>query len=124
MDSSDKSLNSKPTDAQKHKSALETTIINEIQLTLAEKRTSLASLRTGIALFALPMSVISFLIVTSKYYNMSHIMMMFIPLMAINATLVILGLYLLTTSIRHIRQHDQRIKELKRRRSLMTDNID
>ncbi|MCU0591437.1 MAG: hypothetical protein MUC57_08180 [Desulfobacterales bacterium] len=32
-------------------------IINEVQLILAEKRTSLASLRTGIAVFAIPLSI-------------------------------------------------------------------
>lgn len=44
-------------------------IINEVQLLLAEKRTSLAVMRTGIAMLALPLSVISVLIATSKYYD-------------------------------------------------------
>ena len=33
-------------------------IFGEIQVLLAEKRTALASLRTGIAVFALPLSVL------------------------------------------------------------------
>lgn len=41
-------------------------IINEVQLLLAEKRTTLASMRAGIAVFALPLSVLSVLIATSK----------------------------------------------------------
>ena len=44
-------------------------VINEVQLLLAEKRTSLAVMRTGIAVLALPLSVIGLLIATSKYYN-------------------------------------------------------
>jgi hypothetical protein len=40
-------------------------IFGEIQVLLAEKRTALASLRTGIAVFALPLSVLSALIATS-----------------------------------------------------------
>lgn len=38
-------------------------------LILAEKSTSLAVLRTGIAVLVSPLSVASLLIVTSKYYN-------------------------------------------------------
>jgi hypothetical protein len=37
----------------------ETVIINEVQLLLSEKRTSLAAMRTGIAVFALPLTVMS-----------------------------------------------------------------
>ncbi|MGA8239636.1 MAG: hypothetical protein WB818_03615, partial [Desulfobacterales bacterium] len=48
-------------------------IINEAQLILAEKRTSLAALRTGITVFALPLSVLSLLIVTSKFYDVVHV---------------------------------------------------
>ena len=43
------------------------TLINEIQLILAEKRTSLAAMRTGIAVFVLPLSVLSVLVATSEY---------------------------------------------------------
>ena len=49
---------------------LDNVIFGEIQVLLAEKRTALASLRTGIAVFALPLSVLSVLIATSRYYNM------------------------------------------------------
>jgi hypothetical protein len=42
-------------------------IINEVQLLLAEKRTSLSSMRNGITVFVLPLSVLSILIATSKY---------------------------------------------------------
>ena len=42
--------------------------INQVQLLLAEKRTALAIMRTGIAVFALPLSIFSALIATSKWY--------------------------------------------------------
>ena len=48
---------------------LDNLILGEIQVLLAEKRTALSSLRTGIAIFALPLSVLSVLIATSRYYN-------------------------------------------------------
>jgi hypothetical protein len=46
---------------------LDNVIFGEIQVLLAEKRTAPAFLRTGIAVFALPMSVLSALIATSRY---------------------------------------------------------
>ena len=45
---------------------LDNVIFGEIQVLLAEKRTALSSLRTGIAVFALPLSVLSVLIATSR----------------------------------------------------------
>ena len=43
--------------------------INKVQLILAEKRTPLAVMRTGIAVFVLPLSVLSALVATSKFYD-------------------------------------------------------
>ena len=54
---------------RRNESGKESSIIGKAQLVLAEKRTSLATLRTGIAVFVLPLSVISFLIATSKHYD-------------------------------------------------------
>ena len=56
---------------------LDNVIFGEIQVLLAEKRTALASLRTGIAVFALPLSVLSALIATSRYYSMEKVMPLF-----------------------------------------------
>jgi hypothetical protein len=66
-------------------------IFGEIQVLLAEKRTALASLRTGIAVFALPLSVLSALIATSRYYSMDKVMPLLLPLMLLNLGLVVLG---------------------------------
>jgi uncharacterized membrane protein YidH (DUF202 family) len=52
---------------------LDNVIFGEIQVLLAEKRTALASMRTGIAVFALPLSVLSALIATSRYYSMEKV---------------------------------------------------
>ena len=59
----------------------DTIIINEVQLLLAEKRTSLATRRTGIAVFVLPMSVLSVLIATSRFYDIIHVMHLLLPLL-------------------------------------------
>jgi hypothetical protein len=49
-------------------------IFGEIQVLLAEKRTALAGLRTGIAVFALPLTVLSALIATSRLYRIEKVM--------------------------------------------------
>lgn len=45
-------------------------LINEVQLLLAEQRTYYALLRTGIAIFTLPLSVIVFLAATRQYHGL------------------------------------------------------
>ena len=99
-------------------------IINEVQLLLAEKRTSLAAMRTGIAVFALPLSVLSVLIATSKYYDITHVVHLLIPLLLISTALVFLGTYLLIRSIIKIRHYDRIILELKRKYSRIAPFID
>jgi hypothetical protein len=90
----------------------ETVILNEIQLILAEKRTSLATMRTGITVFVLPLSVLSVLIATSRYYDIVHVKFLFIPLMILNGVLILLGGYLIVRSVIRIHRHDQVIKRL------------
>ena len=84
----------------------------EIQVLLAEKRTALAGLRTGIAVFALPLSVLSALIATSRYYRIERVMPLLLPLMLLNLGLVVLGTWLVFRSIRRIRHFEHRIREL------------
>ncbi|HEV2716950.1 MAG TPA: hypothetical protein VGU64_16925 [Terriglobales bacterium] len=91
---------------------LDNVIFGEIQVLLAEKRTALASLRTGIAVFALPLSVLSALIATSRYYSMEKVMPLLLPLLLLNLGLVVLGSWLVYRSIRRIHHFEHRIKEL------------
>ena len=102
----------------------ETIIINEVQLLLAEKRTSLAALRTGIAVIALPLTVISVLIATSKYYDIVHVIHLIVPLLTLCAALVFLGSYLIIRSIMRIRHYDWHIAEMKRKHTTISDFID
>src|SRR6266436_9649712 len=85
-------------------------IVNEVQLILAEKRTALSSLRTGIAVFVLPMSVLSALIATSRYYDTIRVVHLLAPLLALNAALILLGSYLIVHSIRRIHRYDRLIQ--------------
>src|SRR5438093_6811479 len=92
-------------------------IFEGIQLVLAEKRTALSGLRTGIAIFALPLSVLSVLIATSKYYDVLKVLHFLVPLLALNAALIGLAAYLILHAIVRIRHYDRQIKELKRQHS-------
>ena len=91
---------------------LDSVIFGEIQVILAEKRTALASLRTGIAVFALPFSVLSILIATSRYYSFDKVMPLLMPLLLLNLGLVVLGTWLIYRSIRRIHHYEHRIREL------------
>jgi uncharacterized membrane protein YidH (DUF202 family) len=99
-------------------------VINEVQLLLAEKRTSLAAIRTGIAVLALPLSVMGILIATSKYYDVVHVLPLFIPLIVLCFALILLGLYLIVRSITRLRHYDQHIMELKLKHSKVAEFID
>ena len=98
--------------------------INEVQLILAEKRTSLSVLRTGIAVMALPLSVLSVLIATSKYYDVLHVLHFFIPLVVINIALIFIGSYLIIRSIIRMRHYDRFIQEIKQKHSIISQFIE
>ena len=72
-------------------SQLDSLILGEIQVLLSEKRTALSIMRTGIAVFALPLSVLSVLIATSRYYSIGKVMPLLMPLLLLNLGLVVLG---------------------------------
>ena len=96
-------------------SKLDDVILGEIQVLLAEKRTALSALRTGIAVFALPLSVLSALIATSRYYSMEKVMPLLLPLLVLNLGLVVLGCWLVFRSIHRIHHFEHRILELSQK---------
>jgi len=102
----------------------DTFILGEIQVLLSEKRTSLATLRTGIAIFALPLSVLSVLIATSRYYNIGHVMPLLVPLLLLNLGLVVLGAWLVYRSLGHFRHYEHRIRELTQKYRSLADFVD
>lgn len=107
-----------------HKTNGNALAINEIQLILAEKRTSLAVMRTGIAVLALPLSVMSLLIVTSRYYDALRMLHFLIPMGVVNLSLIVFGAYLVIQSAIRIRHYDRLILDIKRKHSILADFID
>ena len=89
-------------------------VVQEMQLLLAEKRTALSTLRTGIAIFAFPLSVLSVLIATSKGYELHAVMHWLLPTIAINLGLIGLAVYLVVRGLRKMWHYDRLIAEYKR----------
>ena len=87
--------------------------ISHIQLILAEKRTSLAVLRTGIVVLSLPLSVVTVLIATSRYYDFLDTYRLIVPLLGLCAGLVLLAAYLVQRSLRRIHNQDVLINKIK-----------
>ena len=103
---------------------LDELIFGEIQVLLAEKRTALSSLRTGIAIFALPLSVLSVLIATSRYYSIGKVMPLLVPLLLLNFGLVTLGSWLIYRSIHRIHHYERRIRELTQKYQSIAEFIE
>jgi uncharacterized membrane protein YidH (DUF202 family) len=103
---------------------LDTATFNEVQLLLAEKRTSLSAMRTGIAVFAFPLSVLSVLIATSKSYNVRDVIQWLVPLVLLNLGLVVLGIYLITRAVLRLHRYDRQLEALKRKSARLAELLD
>jgi hypothetical protein len=99
----------------------ETVSIARIQLILAEKRTTLAVMRTGIGVFTLPLSVITVLIATSRYYDVLETYHLLVPLLGICAGLIVLGMYLVHRSVMRIWKQDALINRIKHQDPQLAD---
>jgi uncharacterized membrane protein YidH (DUF202 family) len=99
-------------------------IFNEAQLVLAEKRTHLAMLRTGIAIVALPMSIISFLVATSRFYEIGDNLHFLIPLFMLNLLLSCLGIYMAVRALVRLRQDGRLLENLKLKNHLLSSLMD
>ncbi len=104
-------------------SGIDPAVFSEVQMVLAEKRTALASLRTGIAVFALPLSVLGFLVATSQYYEPKRVLHFLIPLLVLSAGLVVFGVYLIVHSMLRLHHHEHLIQKLKRQYGALAEWI-
>ena len=91
----------------------ESVLLDEAQLLLAEKRTSLSTIRTGIALFALPLTILSALIATSRLYDPSQVLHFLVPVLVVCAFLLLLAGYLTVRALIRLRRHDRMLEELR-----------
>ena len=93
--------------------------INQVQLLLSEKRTSLSVMRTGIAMLALPLSIFSALIATSKYYEITHVWPLLALVSSINLLLIAFAAYLIIRSLLRKHRYDQAPPDIKREQEAM-----
>lgn len=101
----------------------DTVKFGEAQLILAEKRTSLAAIRTGIAVCALPLSVLGLLIATSQYYEIVHVLSLLIPLVLFCGGLLGLSGYLIIRAAAKIHHQDRLLGQLKARHSNIAEYL-
>jgi uncharacterized membrane protein YidH (DUF202 family) len=98
--------------------------IPRVQLLLAEKRTSLAALRTGIAIFTLPLSVTTVLVTTSRFYDFLDNLHFLIPLFFLCALLVAVGSYLIFVSLMRHRHQSEQIRKIKLKHAAWKDLLE
>ena len=85
-----------------------------IQILLAEKRTSLAVMRTAIAMVAVPLSITTVLVTLSRYFSWLDNLHFLIPMYAVLTVLVLFSLYLLLRSVRKTIGYDRLIEDIRK----------
>lgn len=93
----------------------EAAAISQVELLLAEKRTSLAVLRTGVSIGLAPLSIAALLVTLSRFVDLAGNLVVSIPLGIGLAGLSVLSIYLITRATLHIHRIDRLIAELGRR---------
>ena len=99
-------------------------IINEMQLIFSEKRTALSLLRTGIAVLLLPLSVLTVLVATSRYYDIANALAVAVPLAILCFALFILGIYLIFRSAIQIKKCDHAAHILLKQSKYLSELLD
>lgn len=98
-------------------------LMDEVRLILAEKNTAFSLMRTGIAILALPLSIMSLLVATSKYYDVLQVLHFLIPIGILNLALVILSIYLIVRSMKHIHFYDKLLYKIKLKNNSLSELI-
>ncbi|MCX6093344.1 MAG: hypothetical protein NTY63_00770 [Candidatus Bipolaricaulota bacterium] len=98
-------------------------ILVEVQLLMSEKRTALSIMRTGIAILALPLSVLSVLIATSRYYDVGRIVHLYVAVLVLCGILVGLSVWLIVRAILRIRDLDRVIRRVRAKFPNLADVI-
>lgn len=96
-------------------------VMSEVQLLLAEKRTSFALLRTGISVGLLPLSIWTVLLATSSLWNVWDVIWLLAPLLVIAVALLALGAYLVFHALGHLAHTDRVLQGLRQSDTLLED---
>ena len=94
-------------------------VIAKVELLLAEKMATLATLRTGIAIFTLPFSVLTILIATSSFYEIREVGWLLAIVYTLCAALATVGGYLVFRSMKRLHLIDNKIEKIKKHHKFM-----
>lgn len=94
-----------------------------VQVLLAEKRTSLAVLRTGITVAAVPLSITTVLVTLSRFYSWLENLHFLVPMYVVLTGLLFLAIYLIGSAIRKIRRFDDMIQRVREESPIFRDLI-
>lgn len=94
-------------------------VMGEVQLLLAEKRTSFALLRTGVSVALVPLSMWTVLLATSRLWSVWQTWYVLLPLMAVAVALFILGVYLILHALHHLAHTDRVLTGLRQHDTLL-----
>ena len=94
-------------------------VIAKVELLLAEKMATLATLRTGIAVFTLPFSVLTILIATSSFYEIREVGWLLAIVYPLCAALAAVGGYLVFRSMKRLHLIDHKIEKIKKHHKFM-----
>jgi predicted transporter len=97
---------------------LQELIIEELKFLLAEIRTSMASLRTGLMLLVLPLLLVSTIIVTSKHHNLLSVIRHPVAI-ALYSVMVLSGAYLVIKAFLKIRVYNHQIVKIQKKYGAM-----
>jgi uncharacterized membrane protein YidH (DUF202 family) len=99
-------------------------VFDEVNLLLAEKRTALSILRTGIAIFSIPLSIGSVLIATSQLYQPQNILFLLVPVLGGFTLLVLIALWLIINSLIKLRHVDKTIVAIAEKNPFLRKLVD
>lgn len=95
-----------------------------VQVVLAEKRTSLAVLRTGIAVAVVPLSVTTVLVTLSRFYSWLDNLHFLVPMYALLSALVLLSAYLIVRALRRIHHYDELLGRMRAKHPELRELLD
>ena len=96
-------------------------LMTEVQLLLAEKRTSYALLRTGVTVSLIPVSIWTLLISTSRMWNVFDVLWLFVPVMIVATVLCLLGTWLVLHALAHLQHIERTLEGLRKSDTLLED---
>jgi uncharacterized membrane protein YidH (DUF202 family) len=99
-------------------------VFDEVSLMLSEKRTALSILRTGIAIFSIPLSLGSVLIATSQLYDPDKILYLIVPVLAGCTLLVLISLWLMITAAVKLRHNERRLDAIIAKNQFLRNIVD